>query len=101
MEIGFMRKYNHKIGAFKESEGEGERPVFRVAFTLEKDFYIEAESEEALAEQLDNIDYSSVEEAVWVDGAYNIKADIVGDTSRSSEFSLEPTEWDTYKLERC
>jgi len=93
-----MKKYSHLTKTFREAEGE--RPVFRVAFKLERDFYVEADSEEELIEQLNNIDYSSVEEAVWIDGADSIEADIVGDTARSSDFCLEPTDYDTFKLER-
>lgn len=94
-----MKKYSHLTKTFREAEGE--RPVFRVAFKLERDFYVEADSEEELIEQLNSIDYSSVEEAVWIDGADSIEADIVGDTARSSDFYLEPTDYDTFQLKRC
>ena len=54
-----------------------------------KDWYIEAESEEELDQKLDRIDWSSVEEKVWSDGADTIDYEITGDTDKEADYVLE------------
>ena len=63
--------------------------TYKVHFTLGKDWYIEAESEEELDQKLDRIDWSSVEEKVWSDGADTIDYEITGDTDKEADYVLE------------
>ena len=63
--------------------------TYTVHFTLEKDWYIEAESEEDISEKLEQIDWSSVEEKVWTDGADTIDYTVVGDTDKEPNYGLK------------
>lgn len=63
--------------------------TYKVHFTLEKTWYIEAESEEDLDQKLGDINWGSVEEKVGEDGADAIDCEIVGDTDRGPDYSLE------------
>ena len=63
--------------------------TYKVHFTLEKDYYIEAEGEEDICAKLDEIDWSSVEEKVNEDGADTIDYEVLGDTDREPDYVLE------------
>ena len=63
--------------------------TYKVHFTLEKDYYIEAENEEDICAKLNEVNWGSVEEKIWTDGADTIDYEITGDSDTEPDYSLE------------
>lgn len=62
--------------------------TYKVHFDFEKDWYIEAESEEELDQKLDRIDWSSIEEKIYSDGFDKVSYEIEGDTDKEADYEL-------------